>query len=118
MRLDWGKCKLETWCSFLNLDLDDSYFAGLEGVYVIWYQGTDAATVYVGQGNIAERIKNHRNDARITAYSRRNMVVSWAKVDAHNRDGVERFLIDQLNPKVGERKPNAYPIEVNFPWSK
>lgn len=116
MILDWVKCGRD-WCSFRGVDLSNSHFDNLVGVYVIWYAGADAATVYVGQGDIAERIRAHRIDSRFDAYSRRILHASWAQVGPTYRDGIERYLIDQLRPLISQVGPVAAPIGVNYPWS-
>ena len=80
--------------------------------------------MYVGQGNIAERLAVHRDDPSILRYTHFGLFVSWAEVAVSARDGVERYLADQLLPLAGERHPdvppivvqNVPPIAVNFPW--
>jgi hypothetical protein len=73
--------------------------------------------VYVGQGNVADRVADHRNNAEITAYrGRGSLYVTWAAVSAAQRDGVERYLADKWNPLVGDVHPDAAPIVVNSPW--
>ena len=116
MQLIWNKCTGDVWCNLLNLNLDHPYFFGFEGVYVIWHGGQNPATVYVGQGNVAERLEGHRTDSRILAYSHYGLFVTWARVGQPQMDGVERYLADSLKPKVGEAHPAAMPITVNFPW--
>ncbi len=88
----------------------------LEGLYVIWHGGQTPWTVYVGQGAIADRLRAHRQEQGILQYSHLGLFVTWAQVDAANRDGVERFLAEQLRPRAGTRVPNAQPISVNLPW--
>ncbi len=116
MTLTWGKCSGNTWCNFLTLKLDHPLFSGLEGVYVIWHGGPSPATVYVGQGIIAERLRAHRTDSRILKHAVNGLFVTWAPVDALSRDGVERFLAEKLVPKEVSRTPEASPINVNIPW--
>ena len=44
----------------LRLNLSAPYFTGRRGVYVIWYiTPTGGKAIYVGQGNIAERLAEH-----------------------------------------------------------
>ena len=117
MNLNWIKCEGNHWCSFLNLNLDHSHFDNLEGVYIIWHSGQQPAVVYVGQGDIADRITSHRRDDKILRFSHYGLFVTWAQVvDDYARDGVELFLSQQLSPKVGQRYPDVLPIPVNFPW--
>ena len=117
MVLNWIKCDGDVWCPFASVNLLAQHFAGLEGVYVIWHGGGSPATVYVGQGQIAARLQDHRDDGRILAYGHLGLSVTWAEVEIVYRDGVERYLIDALNPKVGARSPDVAPIAVNLPWS-
>ena len=116
MNLNWTKCEGDQWCSLHNLNLDHSHFKNLEGVYIIWHGGQQPATVYVGQGNIAARLAEHRQHDDILKFSHHGLFVTWAQVDARSRDGVERFVADGLNPKVGQHHPLASTIAVNFPW--
>ena len=116
MTLDWIKCDGANWCSFARVNLSHLHFVGLEGVYVIWHSGPQPATVYVGQGHIAERLRQHRSNDRILVYSHLGLFVTWARVDFPYRDGVERFLIDGLRPKETQAGPNVAPVQVNSPW--
>ena len=137
--LDWQRCldpkaqgmlSPRVWCSFEALDTDSLGDVG--GVYVIWRE-TDARqqlagsrlyfrkTVYVGSSEnyIASRIEAHRLDPRILQYTGPNnppLLVTWAATDRAVRQGVERFLADQLIPLVGESWPDEPPTPVNLPW--
>jgi hypothetical protein len=88
----------------------------MEGVYIIWHGGNQPCTVRVGQGIIRDRIAQHRQDRDILAYQNLGLYVTWASVPGNQRDGVERYLGDQLSPKVGSRRPDVSPITVNLPW--
>ncbi|GFP25849.1 hypothetical protein HKBW3S25_01330, partial [Candidatus Hakubella thermalkaliphila] len=78
--------------------------------------GPNPAAVRVGQGVIRERLTAHRNDSDILAYRSHGLYVTWAKVSASQRDGVERYLAERLNPKVGISFPDVVPIPVNLLW--
>ena len=117
MRLNWIKCTEDRWCPFTRVNLSHPHFIGLEGVYVVWHSGNSPATVYVGQGKVAQRIQEHRSDNRILVYSHIGLFVTWSQVESAYRDGVERYLIDTLNPKVTQARPNVNPMPVNLPWS-
>ena len=72
--------------------------------------------MYVGQGEVARRIKEHRSDPSITSHSRSGtLYITWAQVDASFRNGIERYLADTLQPKEGSHHPNDLPIAVNLP---
>ncbi len=116
MNLVWTKCEGAQWCPFLTLNLQHPYFNGFDGVYIIWHGQPNPAVVYVGQGNIRERITEHRQNQAILAYQIHGLYVTCAKVDVQYRNGIERFLADTWNPKVGDNHPQATPIAVNSPW--
>lgn len=114
--LSWNKCEGDKWCPLLTVNLDHPHFNNFGGVYIIWSGGQTPATVYVGQGEIAARLKDHRKEQDILQHSHLGLFVTWAKVGQPNWDGVERFLADRLLPKEGTRHPNVTPIQVNLPW--
>ena len=115
-QLEWMKCQGDSWCPLSRVNLSHDHFKDLEGVYIIWHGGQEPATVYVGQGNIKERLSSHRNDYRIQLYAYLGLFVTWARADNLIRDGIELFLIDSLHPKVSQVAPSAYSIGVNLPW--
>lgn len=100
----------------MNVNLKHPHFNNLVGVYIIWHSGQQPATVYVGQGNIADRLAQHRQDDAILKFSHLGLFVTWAQVDNRVQGGVERFLANGLKPKVGQHHPSDSPITVNFPW--
>lgn len=108
IQLKWVKCS-DHWCSLQRVNLDP---VTTEGVYVIWEDSGKNRVVRVGQGYIADRLTQHRNDPEITQYGQ--LLVTWAAVAAQYRDGVERYLADMYSPLVGDRFPVAQPIEVNL----
>ncbi len=73
--------------------------------------------VRLGQGDIADRLSEHRNDSEVMSYGnqRKPLRVTWAVVAEAYRSGVERFLAETLTPQLGERYPDVPPIEVNLP---
>lgn len=116
MILNWIKCGGQQWCDFLKLSLDHPHFNNLEGVYIIWHGGSNASVVRVGQGVIRERLMVHREDPAILKYKDFNLFATWAAVSTLYRDGVERYLAEKWNPKVGDKFPDSPAIEVNSPW--
>ena len=114
--LDWVKCDGVKWCPLMTVNLTHQHFQGLGGVYIIWHGGQNPATVYVGQGDIAERIAAHRQEPDILRFLSLGLFVTWARVAAPNRNGIERFLANTLSPKVAFRFPQAVPTAVNLPW--
>ena len=91
------------------------------GVYVIRkcvrQTGIPVATIYVGKGNIQDRLSVHIISRRITAHRDEDYTLDylWAMVDRQHVDGVERYLADQLKPLEGERHPDVPHIRVNLP---
>lgn len=111
IQVSWQKCQGNAWCNFLGVNLSNSHFNNLEGVYIIFR--TDGRVIRVGQGIIKDRLEAHRNDPKITAYS--NLIVTWANVGKSYCDGVERYLAEILNPAVGDAFPDVAPVSVNLP---
>ncbi len=116
MTVAWLKCVGDAWCELNNLNLSHSHFNNLEGVYIIWHGGQNPATVYVGQGNIRDRLSEHRGNANIQAFGSLGLFVTWAEIPVASRGGVEKFLAEYLRQKVGTVHPLALPIPVNLPW--
>ena len=115
-RLLWNKCDGNVWCSLFRVDLTHSHFDKREGVYVVWHGGPNPRTVYVGKGNIRDRLGQHRLDERIRQYAPLGLFTTWAYVDPSRRSGAERYLSNRLGPLVGENWPIEQPVPVNLPW--
>jgi hypothetical protein len=111
MELNWVKCTNNNWCPLATVNLST---VSTRGVYIIWHTGNPSRVVRVGQGNISERLNEHRRTPEITKYS--PLYVTWAACPANHLDGIEKYLADTWNPLVGDAFPNAYPIAVNSPW--
>ena len=112
MNVNWGTCGDDNhWCDFDRLTLNSDGFKDKKGVYIIWSGKT---VIRLGSGIIKDRIAAHREDAEINKYE--NMKVTWAKVNANQMEGVEKYLSELLEPLVGDRFPDRTPIEVNLPW--
>ena len=115
LRLSWIKCDGGNhWCLFEVVNLTD---VTAKGVYIIWHEGDPSRVVRIGQGDIASRLGEHRNDPEILAYrSKGKLRVTWAAVSVAQRDGVEANLSDRWPPLVGDVFPSAELIAVNSPW--
>ena len=105
LTLSWVKCEGGLWCPFQTVDVSN---VTTSGVYVIWHGGDKLRAVRIGQGSIADRIKAHRNDSAITAYSSLGLYVTWAAASAAQQNGVENDRADLLQPRVGERFPGTW----------
>ena len=115
LNLSWIKCDEDhQWCPLESVNLSN---VTAEGVYIIWHDGNPSQVMRIGQGDVAERLEEHRNNPEILAYRKMGTLrVTWAAVSAVQRDGVERYLADQWPPLVGDVFPAVQPIAVNSPW--
>ncbi len=115
LQVTWIKSTEDTWCGLHTVNLAHNHFNNLSGVYLIWHGGATPHYVRVGQGNIRDRLTQHRTDPSINAYSNLGLFVTWAHVPDSQMDGIEAYLANQCNPLVGERFPNVRQISVNLP---
>ncbi len=115
LNLNWIKCDEDRqWCPLESVNLSG---VTANGVYIIWHDGRPSRVVRVGQGDIAARLKEHRDDPKILTYNKQGTLrVTWATVSAAQRDGVERYLADRWAPLIGDVFPDAEPLAVNAPW--
>lgn len=116
MQLYWNKCHGDVWCGLASVNLSHPHFDSMTGVYIIWHGGPTPAVVRVGQGDIRQRLTEHRENPKVQAFASLGLFVTWAKVVSWQVDGVERYLAERLKPKVGDRFPDAETVEVNLPW--
>ena len=114
LTLNWIKCTGDTWCELGTVNLNHDHFNNLYGVYIIWYWDNQRQLYVrkVGQGEIRERLKQHRRNLGST-HSGHTLYVTWAKVSAPYRDGVEVYLGNKLRPQ--DIYPDVEPIPVNLP---
>lgn len=120
MQVRWLKnSKNNRYFDFLRLNLNSSYFhdKNKNGVYIIWYSSPGTAkAIRVGQGNIGDRLREHKNNPQIMRYSKLGQLrVTWTIPDKLSLDGIEAYLYNRLRPLVGERKPGIKLISVNLP---
>lgn len=119
LELKWIKKKNGNSFLFNEVNLDRDSFNDLFGVYVIWHPNyfSKPRAVRLGQGNIRDRLKSHRENTQITSYEnlKHPLLVTWAKVDGRSVSGVEAYLADELKPLVGKRFPKVTHKPVNLP---
>lgn len=111
----WIKSTGNVWLKLTTVDLSKTTASG---VYMIWHEGQPGRVVRIGQGDIAARLRAHRADPKILAYQTRGALrVTWAALQAHQMNGVERYLANLWHPLVGDAFPDSLPIAVNSPFA-
>ena len=71
------------------------------------------STLYVGEGNIRERIDYHRTQTDFgDIYPIR---IFWAETYWRDRFGIERYLFNTLKPTISKNASDVEPIPVNIP---
>jgi len=117
LHLEWVKCQGGVWCKLNTVNLSHEHFENMNGVYIIWHGGMRPEVVYVGEGNIRQRLQAHRSNQEIQQYDHLDLFVTWASVNDAQRKGVEAYLADTWTPKVGSTpSPRTMRIRVNSPW--
>lgn len=113
LQVEWVMSNAGTW---LNPRTVDWTTVDYHGVYAIWAPGTilgGPIWLRAGQGDVRARVQDHIRDARFSLYP--EIRFTYAQVTVWDRDGVERYLGNQLRPKFAERYPEVLPIPVNLP---
>ena len=118
MNVHWVRCQDNTWCRFNSVNLDHVHFNGLYGICIIWYWNDKGipTTVRVGKGIIRDELKKNReylkNEKNIGLYA------TWTTLPNHLLDGVENYLIGQLQPTHDFTSFRKFfeSIPVNLPW--
>lgn len=102
------------------LDTYASHLDGVEGVYVIWVEPVIGwpQAIRVGQGVIAQRLRDHQDsdDIMHADYSDLPRHVAWASVELVYRNDIEGFLAHHYHPLRGERYPSLGRLNCNFPF--
>ena len=117
--VSWARHLRGGWYSFKWANL--KILGMSEGIYILWYPETEARpfqAVYVGQGIIRNRIDHHRgNHSRILhKVVARYLRLTWTIVPSViDRNAIERYLAETLQPLVGEAWPDVLPVRVNLP---
>jgi type II secretory ATPase GspE/PulE/Tfp pilus assembly ATPase PilB-like protein len=115
VNLYWNRCKTEVWGDLFTVDLANSHFDGLEGVFATWSGGASPAPLAVGHGNIREELEKLRFDSAMEQFRSIGVFVTWARANPALIEGIDCFLAQALQPKI-DRAPAPAPIvEVNLP---
>jgi hypothetical protein len=106
-----------SWCTLEEVGLSR---VRTTGVFMVWYAGDPGRVVCVGQGDIAARLKELKEDKALSAYKAKgDLLVTWAEVSPARIDGIERYLAETWPPLIAGRTPEAASIEVNSPgWMR
>ncbi len=89
------------------------------GIYAIWtISNNKPFPIYVGIGQIVCRLLAHRKRYGVTKHGK-VIIASWADASKLNDDivsGIEKWLIETLDPSlnINSRKSNS--IETNLPF--
>ncbi|MDP3541789.1 MAG: GspE/PulE family protein [Elusimicrobiota bacterium] len=113
--LYWNRCEGDVWGELFAINLDDPHFDKLQGVYMVWLGGSKPAAICAGSGLIREKLAERRAQPELMALRENSLLVTWAKVDPLVSKGVERWLLENLRPKLANRIPDSLPVEVNLP---
>jgi excinuclease UvrABC nuclease subunit len=101
-----------------------TYVPTSAGVYILLVKKVSGKwkRYYVGQAkNLEQRLLDHLSDSEENECIRRktkDKIVGFrfAKVSRQNdRDGIEKFLYDEIDPKCNMEDPGGEPIPVNLP---
>ena len=111
----WNRCDGDVWGELYAINLNDPHFDNLEGVYMVWLGGNKPAAICAGSGLIREKLAERRTAPELIALREKSLLVTWAKVDALASKGVERWLLENLRPKIPNKAPDSPPVEVNLP---
>ncbi|HVO73440.1 MAG TPA: hypothetical protein VMT35_05425 [Ignavibacteriaceae bacterium] len=96
------------------VNLDNTHFDNLTGVYLIW-QGEDKRNVIkVGKGLIREKLAAMRIDKKVQEFGP-DLFVTWGEVSPDKLNGVEAYLFKEFHPIIQEELNGTETISVNLP---
>src|SRR5262245_58618143 len=90
------------------------------GVYLLYHDGNPDRPILVGSGNIRHHLQALASDPGVAAFSVAGMLrATWATVPGQYVEGVENYLIEQLDPMIGQHplRSDIF-IPVNLPAEK
>jgi excinuclease UvrABC nuclease subunit len=115
------------WSNRYNHNEDDvqKYAPTSAGVYILLVKKKDSGKwrrYYVGQAkNLKQRLLDHLSDSEENECIKKKVtdkVVGFRTAivsKQSDRDGIEKFLIDEIEPKCNDNDPGGQPIPVNLP---
>ena len=92
------------------------------GVYLIYHDRDSTRPLLIGRGQIGHHLQKPANNPEIAAFSVLGLLrATWAAVPEQYAAGVERYLIEQLDPRIRQdsigsvaRVPVNLPLERTF----
>lgn len=126
IRLVWERPMFRgEWHDLHFTDIAQALAEDIRGVYVLFYvdRGNKLpVAVAVGTGKLQEKIMEHREDPQIvnikaSAWGGR-FYFTWAEAEEDKLGGMEKYLVDRLDPQIASIDVVARPIRVNLPWEE
>lgn len=119
----WAKSPAGRFHRFVHLDPEEAGLSGVSGVFVIWHGGVHPEWVYLGKSrNLASTLHKLGNNQDIMGYEVNGwLFVSWALIRDKHQDGVVKYLVAAMKPKVENREApgdKAIPIPVLAPGTE
>ncbi len=115
MQLDWAKpFNGPKWNALAALNVGG---ITVDGIYMIWFEASQARVVCVGNGRISRELARERNDREVIRNADRGtLLVTWAALPTLQQEGAVRYLTDLYPPLIKRFQPGAVPVAVNSPW--
>jgi hypothetical protein len=90
------------------------------GVYLLYHDGNPDRPILIGSGDIRHHLQALANDPGVAAFSVAGMLrATWAAVPGRYVEGVENYLIEQLDPMISQHPlRSAIRITVNLPTER
>jgi hypothetical protein len=90
------------------------------GIYLLYHDGNPERPILIGSGNIRHHLQALASDPGVAAFSVAGMLrATWAAVPGQYVEGVENYLIEQLDPIISQHPlRSAIRITVNLPAEK
>ncbi|MBI4726356.1 hypothetical protein HY768_03885 [candidate division TA06 bacterium] len=121
--MKWARCNNGEWPRLYSVELEWDCYAGLEAVYIVFYQRETLLlktaryqAIMVGQGPIKQTILELRQDMAMSKYKERNPFITWAELNLLLRDGVQKYLFGILKPELGPNPPSARAVVFYPPF--
>jgi hypothetical protein len=90
------------------------------GVYLLYHDGDPQRPLLIGRGEIHHHLRLLANDPEIAAFSVLGLLrATWAAVPEQYAAGVERYLTEQLDPRIRQDSiGSAVRVPVNLPMER